>query len=66
MNSARVRVELSKLPRIALVVVELLCFCTPRIIMHAWLASRTTATLVRAQRIHQTIGNLRRQPLLNL
>ena len=34
MNSARVRVEVSKLPRMALVMVELLCFWTPRIIMH--------------------------------
>ena len=32
-NSARVLLLRSKLPRIALVIVELFCFCTPRIIM---------------------------------
>ncbi len=34
MNSARVRASFLKRPRMALVIVELFCFCTPRIIMH--------------------------------
>ena len=44
MNSARVARFLRKTPRMALVMVLLLTFCTPRIIMHKWEASVTTAT----------------------
>src|SRR5690625_3592082 len=43
-NSWRVRGSVLKTPRMALVRVVELCFSTPRIIMHMWCASVTTAS----------------------
>ena len=43
-NSLRVRAELRNAPEKADVVVMALLFWTPRICMHVWLASITTAT----------------------
>ena len=40
----RVRVLLRKAPSIALVTANEFCFSTPRIDMHRWVASTTTAT----------------------
>ena len=44
MNSARVFESVSNSPLIELVMAEEFCCATPRIIMHRWTASTTTAT----------------------
>jgi len=60
-----VRGSVRKRPNKHEVVVELFCFCTPRIIMHRWLASND-AHPFRCEHFLQGLGDLHRHALLHL
>ena len=66
MNSWRVSVLVRNTPSIADVVTKEFCFSTPRIRMHRCSASSTTATPSGSISDHESMRDLRRQPLLHL
>ena len=66
MNSARVLGSLSKAPRIELVMAKAFCWATPRIIMHRWIASTTTATPLGSSTFSSVSAISRGEALLHL
>ena len=66
MNSWRVDALSRKHPNIQLVTSFIPRLCTPRVVMHPWVAFMTTATPLRLQHFLNDVGYLSRQSFLNL
>jgi hypothetical protein len=65
-NSARVRASSRNVPSIWLVTIDTPRLCTPRVVMHSWLASITTPTPRGLQGVFDAVGDLRGELFLHL
>ena len=66
MNSARVLASRRNVPTMLEVTIVASCFFTPRIIVHRCVASMTHANALRLELLHQEVGHLHGEPLLDL